>query len=105
VVRDANEKGIARAEVFLKDEKTSQVRQMLADDNGNYLFGGLPLSDDYQVWAKVGDRDTAKRPVSSYIGMHDVTVNFHIPADTHTQEASQKCRNHQPILLTLSIER
>ncbi|ADV83459.1 carboxypeptidase-like regulatory domain-containing protein [Terriglobus saanensis] len=85
-VRDANEKGIAQAEVFLRDEKTSQMGQMLADENGNYLFGGLPLEHDYQVWAKVREIITPKRPVRSFIGMHDVTINFHIPTNSHAAE-------------------
>jgi len=89
VVRDAKEKGISRAEVFLRDERTSKVRQMLADENGNYLFGGLPLEHDYQVWAKVGQTITPKRPVSSFISVHDVTLDFHIPIETHALEAPQ----------------
>ncbi|AFL88342.1 hypothetical protein Terro_2430 [Terriglobus roseus DSM 18391] len=87
VVRDGHEKGIPRAEVFLKDDRTLKVRQLLADENGNYIFGGLPLDHDYQVWAKAGEITTPVKPVSSFMGMHDVTMNFHIAADSHTSEA------------------
>lgn len=89
-VRDANNIGIPRAEVFLKDEKTSQIRQMLADDKGKYLFGGLSLADDYHVWAKVGEASTPKRPVGSFIGMHDVTVDFHLPDANGSSETSRE---------------
>ncbi|MEZ2346487.1 carboxypeptidase-like regulatory domain-containing protein [Terriglobus sp. RCC_193] len=81
-VRDKNSAGIGRALVFLRDERTTQVRQMLADDNGNYLFGGLPLGHDYHVWVTIGTVETEKKFVSAAYGSHDVTMNFKLEGES-----------------------
>lgn len=78
VVRDTNNKGVARAEVHLKDMETAYERVVLADDSGAYQFGGLPLDHDYEVWVQRDKLKTPFRPISSLVTTHDLEFDFRI---------------------------
>lgn len=64
-VLDANGAPVKGAMVYLKDTKTSEVRSMLADENGKYRFMSLSFKADYKLWAQIKDKKSPERPISS----------------------------------------
>lgn len=75
-----DEKVLTNAQVYLKDETTSDVRTMLTNDKGGYQFGELPMTHDYKVWADAGGTKSLVKPVSSFVETRQVTVNLRMPS-------------------------
>jgi len=73
-VLDRHGKPLSGAMVYLKDVKTSSLRSLLADENGTYRFGPLPLTNDYEIWAQAGSKKTSVKPISSFIATNYITV-------------------------------
>jgi hypothetical protein len=64
-VLDKSGAPVKGAMVYLKDDKTSQVRSMLVDENGKYRFMSLSFTADYKLWAQAKDKKSVERPISS----------------------------------------
>lgn len=65
-VTDKNDKPLPNAVVYLKDEKTLQVKSYLTDEQGHFRFGQLSMSTDYDVWADLGGTHSKTKNVSSF---------------------------------------
>jgi hypothetical protein len=64
-VLDSKGAPIKGAMVYLKDDKTAQVRSMLVDENGKYRFMALSFTADYKLWAQAKEKKSGERPISS----------------------------------------
>ena len=73
VVRDKDGAPLKGAMVYLKNDKTSTVRSMLADDKGAFRFVQLSRSDEYKVWAQTQEKKTPVKSVSSFETKDDIT--------------------------------
>lgn len=76
VVRDKDGVPLKGAMVYLKDDKTTTTRSMLADDKGNFRFVQLSRSAEYKVWAQAQDKKTPAKLVSSFETKDEITRNL-----------------------------
>jgi hypothetical protein len=77
-VLDPAGKPIKGAMVYLKDDKTTQVRSMLADDKGKFRFISLSFSADYKLWAQAKEKKSVERPISSMDPKEELTRDLKI---------------------------
>ncbi len=78
VVRDKDGAPVKGAMVYLKDDKTSNVRSMLADDKGAFRFVQLSRSVEYKLWAQSQEKKTPVKSVSSFETKDEITRNLQI---------------------------
>jgi len=65
---------IKGAIVYLKDDHTSAVRSAITDDDGNYRFGQLSMSTDYEIWAAIDGKKSATKSISSFDSKAQFTI-------------------------------
>jgi hypothetical protein len=66
------------AMVYLKDDKTAQVRSMLADEQGKFRFISLSFNADYKLWAQAKEKKSSERPISSMDPKEELTRDLKI---------------------------
>jgi len=64
---------IPGAIVYLKDTKSNAVKTYIADQDGNFRFGELSQSTDYDLWAESGGLHSKHKGIS-YISSKN---NYH----------------------------
>jgi hypothetical protein len=64
---------IPGAIVYLKDTKSNAVKTYIADESGNFRFGELSQSTDYELWAESGGLHSRHKGIS-YISSKN---NYH----------------------------
>jgi Carboxypeptidase regulatory-like domain len=69
---------IKGAMVYLKDDKTAQVRSMLVDDKGKFRFMALSFTADYKLWAQAKAKKSNERPISSMDPKEELTRDLKI---------------------------
>ncbi len=81
-----DQRGVAvpNTTVYLKDLQSKDLRTMLPAKDGTYLFGGLPLGHDYEVWAQLGKEKSKVQQVSSFIASMEVTAALHVTTQAAT---------------------
>ena len=77
-VEDANGKGVKNAMVFLKDAKTNAVKSTVVDEQGGYRFVQLNQNTDYELWAKVAEKKSPSKGISSFDTKKEITMNLKI---------------------------
>ena len=77
-VVDKEGKGLAQAVVYLKNERTLEIRTHIADGEGNYRFNGLNPEIDFSVHAEHRGASSSTRTVSSMDGKKDVYLVLEI---------------------------
>jgi hypothetical protein len=70
--------GIKGAIVYLKDEHDAAVKTAIADTDGNFRFVQLASNVDYTVWAKVDDKRSANKQISSFDERNAFTLKLTI---------------------------
>ena len=83
-VLDQHGVAVPNTTVYLKDLQSKDLRTMLPAKDGTYLFGGLPLSHDYEVWAQLGKEKSKVQQVSSFIASMEVTAALHVTTQAAT---------------------
>lgn len=78
VVADKAGKPLGGAMVYLRNERTADVEVVFTDPKGAYRFGPLPLETDYTVWAKLGEKVAASKPVSAFT-TGPITIQLTLP--------------------------
>jgi hypothetical protein len=65
-VLDATAAPIVGATVFLKDQKTKELRSFTSVEKGHFYFTSVNKIDDYELWAEKDGKKTETRTVSSW---------------------------------------
>ena len=76
VVRDKDGTPLKGAMVYLKDDKSTNIRSMLADDKGAFRFVQLSRSGEYKVWAQSQEKRSPVKAVSSFETKDEITRNL-----------------------------
>src|SRR5437868_10557803 len=78
VVQDLQGKPLAGARVFVKDMKSSVVRTLEADQNGEYKVFALTPTVAYEIYAEYKGKASEKRQISSFLNREDNVLNFQL---------------------------
>ncbi len=78
VVMDKNDKPIPDAVVYLKNEKTLNVRTFFAQKDGTYRFPQLERNVDYEVYAELDGKRSDTKTVSQFDDRNAPHVNLRI---------------------------
>jgi Carboxypeptidase regulatory-like domain len=62
---------VARATVFLKNQKTKSIRSYSSTAEGHFHFAQIDMSDDYDLWAEKDGKKSATKTVSSWDARKD----------------------------------
>ena len=77
-VVDKEGKGLAKAVVYLKNQRTLEVRTHISDGEGKYRFNGLNPETDFAVHAEHRGASSPTRTVSSFDDKKDVYLVLEI---------------------------
>jgi hypothetical protein len=69
------------AVVYLKDTKTLAVKSFIADDGGNFHFGQLSQTTDYEVYAESGGKRSNVKKISSFDNHNSFDFTLTVPTD------------------------
>ena len=78
VVMDKNDQPIPNAVVYLKNEKTLNVRTYFAQKDGTYRFPQLERNVDYEVYAELDGKRSDTKTVSQFDDRNAPRVNLRI---------------------------
>lgn len=78
VVMDKNDQPIPNAVVYLKNEKTLNVRTFFAQTDGTYRFPQLERNVDYEVYAELDGKRSDTKTVSQFDDRNTPHVNLRI---------------------------
>ncbi len=62
----AGDKPQTGAIVYLKNEKTNDIKSFISTSDGSYRFGQLHPDIDYEIWAEYQGRRSPTKTVSSF---------------------------------------
>ena len=65
-VVSATDQPIRSAIVYLSDTQTKAVESYITQEDGAYRFEQLSPNDDYKLWAKVDDKKSKTKTLSSF---------------------------------------
>lgn len=77
-VMDKNDQPIANAVVYLKNEKTLNVRTFFAQKDGTYRFPQLERNVDYEVYAELDGKRSDTKTVSQFDDRNAPHINLRI---------------------------
>jgi len=78
VVMDKNDQPIPNAVVYLKNEKTLNVRSFFTQKDGTYRFPQLERNIDYEVYAESGGKRSDTKTVSQFDDRTAPHINLRI---------------------------
>ena len=77
-VLDKNDQPISNAVVYLKNEKTLNVRTFFAQKDGTYRFPQLERNVDYEVYAEFDGKRSDTKTVSQFDDRNAPHINLRI---------------------------
>jgi hypothetical protein len=77
-VMDKNDQPIPNAVVYLKNEKTLNVRTFFGQKDGTYRFPQLERNVDYEVYAEIDGKRSDTKTVSQFDDRNAPHVNLRI---------------------------
>lgn len=72
---------IRSAIVYLSNVRTMDVESYITQNDGAYQFEDMSPDDDYKLWAKLGNRKSKTRTLSSFDDRKVFHVILKIPAE------------------------
>ena len=78
MVTDKNDQPIPNAVVYLKNEKTLNVRSFFTQQDGTYRFPQLERNIDYLVYAELDGKRSDTKTVSQFDDRNTPRVNLKI---------------------------
>jgi hypothetical protein len=77
-VVDKADAGLKGATVYLKDGHTLGVKSYIAGDDGDYRFGQVAQSTDYELWAESGGKKSGVKNISSFDTRKEFNITLKI---------------------------
>ena len=77
-VIDKGDAPLKGAVVYLKDDHTLSVKSFIAGDTGEYRFGQLAQSTDYELWAELNGKKSGTKSISSFDNKNAFTIDLKI---------------------------
>ncbi len=68
----------AGAVVYLKDEKTLEIKTYISTADGVFRFGQLGSQDDFLLWAEFGGHKSKNKNISAFDSKKTFDVSLHI---------------------------
>lgn len=65
-VLDAAASPVIGATVFLKDQKTKEIRSFTSVEKGHFYFASVNKNDDFELWAEKDGKKSESKTVSSW---------------------------------------
>jgi hypothetical protein len=77
-VVDADNAAIKGAVIYLKDSRSLSVKSFFSDAEGNYRFGQLSQTSDYEIWAENNGKKSAVKSISSFDNKNQFIINLKV---------------------------
>ena len=77
-VVDKGDAPLKGAVVYLKDDHTLAVKGYIASDTGEYRFGQLAQSTDYELWAELNGKKSGTKSISSFDNKNAFSIDLKI---------------------------
>ncbi len=68
----------AGAVVYLKDEKSLEIKTYISTAEGVYRFGQLGSQDDFSLWAEFGGHKSKNKNISAFDSKKTFDISLHI---------------------------
>ena len=75
-VLDAAASPVVGATVFLKDQKTKEIRSFTSIEKGHFYFTQVNKADDYDLWAEKDGKKSDAKTVSSWDSRAEFVVDL-----------------------------
>jgi hypothetical protein len=66
--------------VYLKDQKSLEIKTFISAQDGAFRFGQLGSQDDYALWAEFGGHKSKTKNISSFDSKKTFDINLHLEA-------------------------
>lgn len=66
--------------VFLKNQKSLEVRSFITKDKGEYHFSGLSPDIDFEIHAELQGQKSPSKTLSSFDSRKEAVINLKLPA-------------------------
>ena len=74
----ADNAAIKGAVIYLKDSRSLSVKSFYSDAEGNYRFGQLSQTSDYEIWAEYNGKKSGVKSISSFDNKSQFIINLKV---------------------------